>query len=660
MLLMATAPLYAQTEGGVQEDSLQEVTVYAQANRRGEMVPTQRLGGEQLRRMGAMSVADAVRYFSGVQLKDYGGVGGLKTLDLRAMGSSHMAVFYDGVQLGNAQNGQIDLGRFSMDNIEEIALYNGQKSDLMQSAKDFGASGTLYLRTRRPQFCEGKNWNLRATLRTGAFGLYNPSLTWEQQWSTRLCSSLSIDHTAATGEYKFRYHRVTPSGAVAYDTTATRHNGDIHAHRIEGTLFGSGRRSLLWDSKVYYYQSQRGIPGAIVNNVWMHHQRQWDRNLFVQGSIKQYPTAHYQYQVQWKYAHDWLRYQSNDPKLMYVDNRFTQDELYLSTSHLFTPGRGWQLSLSSDYQLNALHANLLNFIRPLRHTMMWAAAVRYQPSTLSLMGTLMGTHVTDNRRSTAHATNRYNRLTPALFASYRLTPSLTLRAFGKQTFRMPTLNDLYYTDVGSSILRPERTTQLNIGPLWTKRYHRTWLRQIELKGDAYVNWVNDKIVAIPKGSGQYRWMMMNIGRVRILGSELSAQTILQPSPDITLSMRGNYTWQRAQDRSDRSDPLTYNRQIAYIPKHSFSIIATLAWRDVTLNYSFIYVGERYHNSANIPANYEQPWYTNDISLSYSPQLHRGRPTLQLEINNLMNQQYDVVPNYPMPGRNCRLTMKLEL
>ena len=82
-----------------------------------------------------VSVADAIRYFSGIQIKDYGGIGGLKTVNIRSMGTQHVGVFYDGIQLGNTQNGQIDLGRFSMDNMEAISVYNGQKSNTFQSAK---------------------------------------------------------------------------------------------------------------------------------------------------------------------------------------------------------------------------------------------------------------------------------------------------------------------------------------------------------------------------------------------------------------------------------------------------------------------------------------------------------------------------------------------
>lgn len=55
-------------------------------------------------------------------------MGGLKTVNIRSMGTNHVGVFYDGIELGNAQNGTVDLGRFSLDNMEAVTLYNGQKS----------------------------------------------------------------------------------------------------------------------------------------------------------------------------------------------------------------------------------------------------------------------------------------------------------------------------------------------------------------------------------------------------------------------------------------------------------------------------------------------------------------------------------------------------
>ena len=255
----------------LQGQTIREVTITAK--RFSEVIPAQTLSGETLKRLSAHSVADAVRYFSGVQLKDYGGVGGLKTLDIRSMGTNHMGVFYDGIQLGNAQNGQVDLGKFSMDNIEEIALYNGQKSEIFQPAKDYGSAGTLYLRTRRPRFDAGKNYNLLVAMRGGSFGLVNPSVRWEQRISTTISSSVSAEYTHATGRYKFRYRKVLANGTTAWDTTAVRKNGDIEAIRVEGGIHGFVPQGK-WFVKGYFYDSERGIPGAIVNNVWSHAQRQ--------------------------------------------------------------------------------------------------------------------------------------------------------------------------------------------------------------------------------------------------------------------------------------------------------------------------------------------------------------------------------------------------
>lgn len=44
---------------------------------------------------------------------------------------------------GTAQNGQVDLGKYSLDNIEAIELYNGQKSTIFQPARGFLASNML-------------------------------------------------------------------------------------------------------------------------------------------------------------------------------------------------------------------------------------------------------------------------------------------------------------------------------------------------------------------------------------------------------------------------------------------------------------------------------------------------------------------------------------
>ncbi len=646
---------------------LNEVQVIAAGNRYSEVIPAQKLSGAQLESLNSHSVADALRYFSGVQIKDYGGVGGIKTVDIRSMGTNHMGVFYDGIQLGNAQNGQIDLGKFSLDNIEEISMYNGQKSEIFQAAKDFGSAGTVYLRTRRPIFSGGKKFNIKALFRTGSFGLINPSILWEQKISRNVSSSFNAEFIAATGKYKFRYKKIFQDGTVAWDTTATRQNGDIQSLRLEGGfngVFPDGK----WNIKAYFYDSDKGIPGAIVNNVWKRSQRQWDRNFFTQGSFQQRISPNYELQVNAKYAHDYMRYLNPDTTLMYIDNKFWQQEFYLSFANKYTILPLWDVSLAADYQWNSLDATLQDFADPYRNTLLVALASAYEWRRFKIQASLLGTFVFENvkKRNIGHITSSKDEYTPAVFLSYQPFEKhqFNIRAFYKKIFRMPTFNDLYYTDIGNISLRPEYTAQYNLGFKYTKIFPRSVFKLFEIRADGYFNKVTDKIIAVPKGNGQYRWMMMNIGNVEIRGVDVNAQLSCRFPLGINAQLGLSYTYQKAQDFSDSSDndPVagTYGGQIAYIPWHSGSITSGVSYRKWDLNYSFIYVGERYHTSSNILANYEQPWYTHDITIGKEFAVKKMNFRVSLEVNNLLNQQYDVIQNYPMPGRNYKLILKWEI
>ena len=230
---------------------IQEVVVTSRLISR-ETIPSQTLAGEELKKLKTLSVADALRYFSGLQLKDYGGVGGIKTVNIRSMGTNHLGIFYDGIELGNAQNGQIDLGQFSLDNVEEISLYNGQRSAIFQPASDFGNAGSVYIRTKAPRFRKGKNYNLSLKAKYGASDTFRFSSLWEQKLSEVLSSSLSVGVLTSSGRYKFRYKRVNQDNTVAYDTTAVRHNGDIWAFRAEENIRGHIADGY-WNVKAYTY-----------------------------------------------------------------------------------------------------------------------------------------------------------------------------------------------------------------------------------------------------------------------------------------------------------------------------------------------------------------------------------------------------------------------
>ena len=634
---------------------LDEVVVTARKSA-DDIIPAQTLSGKELHRLNSNSVADALRYFSGVQVKDYGGVGGIKTVNIRSMGTNHTGVVYDGVELGNAQNGQIDLGQFSLDNMEALSLYNGQKSEILQPAKDFGSAGTIYMRTRTPVFDEGENYHARATIRTGSFDLLNPSALVELKLSERVSASLSTEWINSSGKYKFRYRRVNPAGELAYDTTAIRQNGDINATRIELNMRGA-LQSGSWNFKVYNYNSERGVPGAIVNNVWRRGERIWDTNSFAQGRYTGY-FGKFTTLNNIKYAFYRTHYVNNDDKQVKIDNLYKQKEIYFSSANEYSINDFWKISGSYDFMWNNLDADVYGFVKPDRISQYLSLATALDFNRVKLQASALGTFIHDRIKGQEAPKDKHI-FTPAIFVNgYPLrNKDWSIRAFYKQSFRMPTFNDLYYADMGNSKLSPERVTQYNLGLLYAHQ-SSAFISSARVSADVYYNRVKDKIVAYPKGQ-QFRWTMLNLGLVDIRGIDLTGLLTINPYKDLYLTVRGQYTFQRAIDITNPADNY-YRDQIPYIPHHSGSAVVNAQWRGWGLNYSWIYVGERYNQQENIRYNYTQPWYTSDISVSKDFKL--GRVSLRglIEVNNLLSQDYDVILNYPMPKRNYRFTLTVEI
>lgn len=440
-----------------------------------------------------------------------------------------------------------------------------------------------------------------------------------------------------------------------------------------------------WQAKLYFYNSERGFPGAAVREEpgkFSHQDRQWDTSLFGQASWRKELTDRYSLLLNAKVAYDYLHYLS-DPRLdvttMYSDNHYRQTEAYLSASHLYMPTDWFSLSLTNDVQYNYLEANLTNFVYPTRWSALTALAGNLSLGNFSAQASLLYTYVDDHTRVVGGSAGTKSELTPTVAVNWKvkeddfvdkgevgnLTSELAFRAFYKRIFRMPTFNDLYYTFIGNKALKPEYTTQYDLGFTYDFRCGGRVLRAIQLQADGYYNEVEDKIVAMPT-SNQFRWTMMNFGLCHIWGLDASLKGEWRLGK-IDVATTAAYTYNRAMDHTDRTSEW-YGGQLPYIPWHAFSVIVTAAWRAWSINYSFIYTGERYEASANISENYSKPWYTNDLSLAWEAPanlLWRKNsfcPRLRIagEVNNLFNQQYEVVQCYPMPGTNFKLKINVIL
>jgi outer membrane receptor protein involved in Fe transport len=429
-----------------------------------------------------------------------------------------------------------------------------------------------------------------------------------------------------------------------------RSNADVEAWRLEAGLDGSLRDSSQWSFKAYAYGSQRGLPGAIVANHFEYSQRLQDRDLFLQGAWNKSFSSRYTLALRAKYAHLFTRYQ--DPEYNneagFLDNRYTQREAYLSIANRYYIQPWWEAVLSTDVILNTLDANIYRFAYPTRYTNLVALATKISLSRVEIQAVALGTLVDEQVKFFTGAGSK-RELTPSVSASWQpfARHNFRLRAFYKNIFRMPTFNDLYYTFVGNTSLRPEYTHQYNIGFSYAKTSIGLF-EYVAVQADAYHNTVKDKIVAVP-AANLFRWTMMNLDRVGVNGIDANVRAGVQLFAALYWNLGVNYTWQQSRDLTPGG--YNYGHQIPYTPWHSGSLTSGVTYRGWELHYSFIYTGERYLQKTNIPVNYIEPWYTSDATLRYN---YKGF-SITAEVNNLLNQYYDVVLNFPMPGRNYRIS-----
>ena len=661
-LITSIAPSEAAAQSVSDTIGLPEVVITEQLSDR-EMratAPRHILTGDEIGQLNALQLSDAVKHLPGVTIRDYGGIGGLKTISVRSLGAHHTAVSYNGIALSDQQTGQIDIGRFSLDNVEQLTLHYGQDDRIFRPARTFAAASALVITTVAPRFTAKSRINGKATMRGGSFGLFNPSLLLNGMLSEKVSATLSGEWMRSRGDYPYLL-RYGPSGS---DSTSSerRINGDVENMRLESSLHARFTAHSRGDLRLYYYNAERGLPGATIyyNTLQDAGQRLWEKNFFLQGHLAHAFSHRWELQADGKYQRNHLHYL--DPTYLgaegKVEDLFTQYERYGSLSAHYRPFPNLSFAASSDLISATLHANRQGFATPTRLTSHSVIAAKWVSERLLVTASLLRTQTFESAEHGVVGTNRL-RLSPYLSASYKPLHAhdLRLRAFYKKSFRLPTFNDLYYPQVGVRSLLPEDAEQFNIG-LTLGRSPATHLKQITLTADLYHNRVDNKIVAFPTGN-LHQWSMVNVGKVIINGVDLSLESLMQLTGKIMLQAGGSYSW---QDATDRTDPrqVNYGHQLPYTPPHSGSAHASVGFHQLQLAYTLIWSGERYNNGYNDAAYRMQGYTDHSLSLQQSFSTRLGQLTLIGEALNLAGRNYEIVRNYPMPGRSYRLTLIFHL
>lgn len=647
--LLSLASLSAAAQDTVRSLDAIEVTAQQPPASLHTATPTQVVDATTIERMGAVQLSDAVRQMAGVVLKDYGGVGGMKTVSARGLGSQFSTVTIDGVAISDAQNGQVDMGRYLLGNAAYVSFCQGQQGGALLSARSYAAGNVLNIETVEPVFFLAQRTNLRLAAEGGSFGMLCPQALWEQKWSDRVKTSLWLNYLQSHGNYPFTlYYTASHSDSSSREY---RHHSAMRMFTTDANLFYSISRSDNITAKLHYIGGWHQLPGpvqyynqtlsaqstreevAFAQAKWRHEKGRWRSQLLgkMQSSLDVFEDSA---------ANTLSRYQKNT---------YLQHEAYLSGAATCRAFHWLDVSVAIDGNLAKLNTNLSTRNDVNRQGLMAVAALRLhkQDSLLNaveLNANLLGTSIRD-RVSDLDTMPLYRRLSPYVGVNVTFGGVLTLRYFYKETFRAPVFSELYFFTLPRE-LQPERARQHNLGITFASHNFSATV-------DAYHNHVTDKILAIPT-QNMFLWSMQNVGRVEVDGIDATVKGSLG-----SLDLQLNYSYQRALDRSD-SASRTFGHQIAYTPRHSGGALLTWDNRWFTAGISAMLVGTRYYRMLNNDDT-RMPAYC-DLGLTVGRQLDLpcGTLHLQLQVLNMLNVQYEVVRSYPMMGRNYRIKITLEI
>ena len=607
--------------------------------------------------MGITDMADALHRLPGITLRDYGGAGGMKTVSVRGFGAKHTGVSYDGVMLSECQSGEIDLSRYSLDNVEGLSLTIGDNDDIFIPARQSSTPAVLNIETLRMRTDDTRP-HLTAQVKQGSFGLISPFVRYEQNLSNRFAFSLVGEYTYADNDYPYSIQNGNET------VSDRRSNSRMNSwHGELNFLYQTNRVSRL-SGKLYYYDNDRQLPGQVHYYTNLSGEALRDRNAF--GQLLYQTRWDDKLSLKWLAKYNWAASVYRDRMMQggVNDASYWQREVYSSAVLLYTPDERWAMDYSMDYAFNNLNGSSWRTLvgKPYRHTMLQSATAKYQSRRLKVIVRLL-LSLYLNGQSEMPATTRQDvqqnsadnmqRLSPSLSVSYKLLADqdLYVRASYKNIFRSPTFNESYYYHYGSTNLKPESTDQLNVGVTYTAPLSRRNMLTVTL--DGYYNHVKDMIVAVPQN--MFVWTCVNLDKVRSYGLDATMRASRQVAEGHQVAVAGSYSYQRVEDRNN-PDASTYGYQVAYMPRHqgSLSVSYENPWVNVSLHGTS--VSSRWPNNNHYEGTLIAGYTDCGATLWRQFRWHRHQLEARFDLKNVFDKQYEIVANYPMPGRNYQISI----
>lgn len=578
----------------------------------------------ELQNMNAASVADVLKSSSTIFLNDQGGNASLKTASIRGSASQHLLVLVDGNRFNNMQNGLAYLNMLSLNNVERIEIVHGGNSAL------YGADalgGVVNIITKHPLV----PFKVRTDASIGSFG-YNKYLFEGQGRNNKFGVLAGINIENGKDNYPFNYQS---------DSVGNRTNADFNRKQIYINADAQVQTKSKINLTCQYLKTEFGIPGAI--NYLTPKARQSDDNVNLLLGYEDMSIDQLEIIVKSGIHYNYEKY--DDPDSYFSPNS-NHKNIFMNFNPQITykPVKFQRYIIGAEYSEGSLKSTEFDSKTKRIQRAAYLSSESHFTYEKDFIDKVLIYYTLryDNISKVGYA------LTPKLGINVRLFKEGDIRfrsSIGKN-FRVPSFNDLYYRGFSNPNLRSEHSISFDAGMLGNVAFYGTHAMELSY---FQLN-TTDRIVF-----DLNTFQPENIGKTVSQGIEAKySWSFLKEIANLGFSY--SLTDARKKNKDYDTDS-TLNKYLAYIPKNILNINLSLNIQPIGFNLNYNYVDKRFANLDN--TKYLPSYNMLNANVIIRQGVALINTLFKLEVNNIFDKSYQVFEDYPMPGRNYRLTLGIE-
>jgi vitamin B12 transporter len=561
-----------------------------------------------LERLGASSVADALRFIPGVTVKDAGTVGSLQSVFLRGASSAQTLVLVDGRPINDPDTGQVDFSSLPVSGISRIEIVEGGASTLYGSS---AIGGVINIITQRPSTPAAS-----AFVQAGFEGRVDQGISASGGDVKSLAYAFDVRTTHARDQFDYPTFGSLPAG--------TRSNSDANL-QDESLALSHDAGSVSIRLHLGDDAQSIGIPGdlSFQSTPLGREQRIYDRS----DLTLEAPAGENAWTLQ-LFA-DGRRQHIGDPDLP-----FPYDALDNAVSRGFSLSDSMQAGASQivtfGYDSHGDHAYFGSGVGQPAVPASDSTTAIFAADDLHAVNSPFSASV-GLREERPQGTKRTG--VPSVGILEKLSGAVTLRANYARAFRTPDLDDRYFPFAGNPALQPEYAATFDAG-----------LRAEIPAGSASLTWfgtdTNNLIVFDP-----VTFLPVNVSRASVRG--VNGAVTLRAADD--WQVRLGYTdYPRAADLSG-----TPNIRLLYRPTATGSADIERSLRSGSAGFSVTFTGRRYANETNTIV---LPGYASVGAFIERP-IGRG-VGLTLRADNLTGERVQDTYGYPVMGTTFSVRLSI--